>query len=81
MSSGGYVSDEITNQIVAERLTETDCEAGFLLDGLSAVDSDATTLSFTGPTRPAVLTGKRLPDAAPGDVADYRYLLMPVRVQ
>ncbi len=53
---------------------------GFLLDGLSAVDSDATTLSFTGPTRPAVLTGKRQPDAAPGDVADYRYLLMPVRL-
>ncbi len=53
---------------------------GFLLDGLGAVDSDATTLSFTGPTRPAVLTGKRQPDAAPGDVADYRYLLMPVRL-
>ena len=53
---------------------------GFLLDGLLAVDSDATTLSFTGPTRPAVLTGKRQPDAAPGEVADYRYLLMPVRL-
>lgn len=51
---------------------------GFLLDGLSAVDSDTTTLSFTGPTRPAVLTGKRDPDAAA--VADYRYLLMPVRL-
>ena len=57
---------------------------GFLLDGLSAVgahgEGDTTTLSFTGPTRPAVLTGKRQPDAAPGDVADYRYLLMPVRL-
>jgi DNA polymerase-3 subunit beta len=31
----------------------------YLLDGLGAVDSDTTTLSFTGPTRPAVLTGKR----------------------
>jgi DNA polymerase-3 subunit beta len=49
----------------------------YLLDGLGAVDSDATTLSFTGPTRPAVLTGKRDPDAV---VADYRYLLMPVRL-
>jgi DNA polymerase-3 subunit beta len=49
----------------------------YLLDGLGAVDSDVTTLSFTGPTRPAVLTGKRDPDAA---VADYRYLLMPVRL-
>jgi DNA polymerase-3 subunit beta len=49
----------------------------YLLDGLGAVDSDTTTLSFTGPTRPAVLTGKR---HAPGEVADYRYLLMPVRL-
>ena len=52
----------------------------YLLDGLSAVDSDTTTLSFTGPTRPAVLTGKRQPDASTGEVADYRYLLMPVRL-
>ena len=49
----------------------------YLLDGLGAVDSDTTTLAFTGPTRPAVLTGKRNPDNA---VADYRYLLMPVRL-
>ncbi|MDX6218168.1 MAG: polymerase subunit beta [Frankiales bacterium] len=49
----------------------------YLLDGLGAVDSDTTTLAFTGPTRPAVLTGKRDPDAT---VADYRYLLMPVRL-
>jgi len=50
----------------------------YLLDGLAAVDSDTTTLSFTGPTRPAVLTGKR--DGAPDATADYRYLLMPVRL-
>ncbi|MCW2674028.1 MAG: dnaN1 [Frankiales bacterium] len=49
----------------------------YLLDGLGAVDSDTTTLAFTGPTRPAVLTGKRDPDTP---VADYRYLLMPVRL-
>jgi DNA polymerase-3 subunit beta len=45
----------------------------YLLDGLGAVGSDATTLSFTGPTRPAVLTGK-------AGESDYRYLLMPVRL-
>ena len=50
----------------------------YLLDGLGAVDSDTTTLAFTAPTRPAVLTGKR---HAEGDgTADYRYLLMPVRL-
>ena len=55
---------------------------GYLLDGLAAVDSDTTTMSFTGPTRPAVLTGKREPaaDGAAVGVADYRYLLMPVRL-
>jgi DNA polymerase-3 subunit beta len=50
----------------------------YLLDGLAAVDSDTTTLSFTGPTRPAVLTGKR--EGAPDVPSDYRYLLMPVRL-
>ena len=50
----------------------------YLLDGLSAVDSDTTTLSFTAPSRPAVLTGKRDPDD--GGTPAYRYLLMPVRL-
>lgn len=33
MESGGYVSDELTNGIVAERLKQEDCKPGFLLDG------------------------------------------------
>jgi adenylate kinase len=33
MESGGYVSDEITNEIVADRLAKPDCASGFLLDG------------------------------------------------
>jgi adenylate kinase len=33
MEAGGYVSDEITNAIVADRLTQSDCQKGFLLDG------------------------------------------------
>ena len=52
----------------------------YLLDGLSAVDSDTTTLAFTGATKPVVLTGKRQPDIGSGEVADYRYLLMPGRL-
>jgi adenylate kinase len=33
MESGGYVSDEITNAIVADRLGQQDSQPGFLLDG------------------------------------------------
>ena len=33
MESGGYVSDEITNDIVQDRLAQGDCITGFLLDG------------------------------------------------
>ena len=51
----------------------------FLLDGLTAVGSEVVTLSFTSPTRPAVLTAQQDPDAG-SPAADYRYLLMPVRL-
>ena len=33
LSSGGYVTDEVTNAIVRERLHEDDAAEGFLLDG------------------------------------------------
>ena len=33
MDSGGYVGDDITNGIVADRLAEDDARRGFLLDG------------------------------------------------
>lgn len=33
LDAGGYVTDEITNQIVADRLAEDDAQHGFLLDG------------------------------------------------
>jgi DNA polymerase-3 subunit beta len=47
----------------------------FLLDGLAAVHAPSARLSFVNATKPAVLTG------VDGDgVADYRYLIMPVRL-
>ena len=53
----------------------------FLLDGLSAVDSDTTTLSFVAPSRrPAVLTGGKEAGSDDGTPPAYRYLLMPVRL-
>jgi DNA polymerase III subunit beta len=50
--------------------------ATYLLDGLASLDCDEAQLAFTGPTKPAVLTGKA--DADGG--TDHRYLLMPVRL-
>jgi DNA polymerase-3 subunit beta len=50
--------------------------ATYLLDGLSSLDSDEARMAFTGPTKPAVLTGKTDGDGG----SDHRYLLMPVRL-
>jgi adenylate kinase len=44
MESGGYVSDEITNAIVADRLAQQDCERGFLLDGYPRTVQQVQTL-------------------------------------
>lgn len=52
----------------------------FLLDGLSAIDAETAVLSFTAPTKPAVLTGERDDDAAVDSSSSYSYVLMPVRV-
>ncbi|GAA1756503.1 MULTISPECIES: DNA polymerase III subunit beta [Streptomonospora] len=51
--------------------------SAFLLDGLSAIDSDVARLQFTTSTKPAIITGKPADEEA---AADYRYLIMPVRL-
>ncbi len=49
----------------------------YLLDGLGAVGTDWSRVSFTQPSRPAVLSGQ---DSADGEAdTSYRYVLMPVR--
>jgi DNA polymerase III subunit beta len=48
----------------------------YLLDGLTAIDSDTVRISFTEPGKPALITGKPAPDGQ----TDYRYLLMPIRL-
>jgi DNA polymerase-3 subunit beta len=45
----------------------------YLLDGIGAIDSDTARISFTSPTKPAVITGKSERSS------DYRYVLMPIR--
>ena len=44
VESGGYVPDEITNGIVAERLAEPDCTPGFILDGYPRTTGQADAL-------------------------------------
>ena len=48
----------------------------YLLDGLTAIDSDTVRISFTEAGKPALLTGKPGPDGDP----EFRYLLMPIRL-
>jgi adenylate kinase len=60
MDSGGYVSDEITNQIVDERLAQPDCAPGFLLDGyprtIAQVETLDAALGTSGTPLDAVLS-------------------------
>ena len=48
----------------------------YLLDGLTALDSDVARISFTESGKPALITGKPATDEQP----DFRYLLMPIRL-
>ncbi|GAU66727.1 putative DNA polymerase III beta subunit [Streptomyces sp. NBRC 110611] len=51
---------------------------GFLLEGLSAIDSPVAQLSFTTSTKPALLSGRPAKEAEADDA--YKYLIMPVRL-
>jgi len=51
---------------------------GYLLDGLHAIDAPKARFSFTLATKPAVITGMTREQT--DTEADYRYLLMPVRL-
>jgi adenylate kinase len=59
LASGGYVTDEITNAIVRDRLREDDAAQGFLLDGyprtLAQVDALDAMLAEDGHALDAVL--------------------------
>ncbi|WP_277454473.1 adenylate kinase [Janibacter sp. DB-40] len=44
LASGGYVSDEVTNAIVADRLQQEDASRGFLLDGYPRTTAQVTAL-------------------------------------
>lgn len=60
MAEGGYVPDEITNAIVADRLTQADAASGWLLDGYprtaGQVDALDAELGRTGQAIDAVIS-------------------------
>ena len=70
-------SEAVESTLVGEELSIA-FNPQFLLDGLGALNTPLARLSFTQPTKPAVLSPQVEPDGP--DDASYRYLLMPVRI-
>ncbi len=77
----GAGDDAQASEAVEATLTGPEIEIAFnphyLLDGLHAVGTSYTRLSFTQSSRPAVLSGQAEADGEPD--SSYRYVLMPVR--
>ena len=77
----GTGEDAQASEVVEATLTGPDIEIAFnphfLLDGLGALGTAYARLSFTQPSRPAVLTGQAEAEGHADD--SYRYVLMPVR--
>jgi len=57
MESGQYVSDDIVNQIVAERIDRQDCARGFILDGYPRTLAQAQALQNMLAARNSQLDG------------------------
>ncbi len=77
----GTGDDAQASEAVEATLTGPEIEIafnpGYLLDGLGAVGTAYSRISFTQPSRPAVLSGQAEEDGEAD--ASYRYVLMPVR--
>ena len=77
----GTGDDAQASEAVEATLTGPDIEIAFnpqfLLDGLGAVGTPYSRLSFTQSSRPAVLSGQAEQDGEAD--TSYRYVLMPVR--
>ncbi|MEE6272003.1 DNA polymerase III subunit beta [Georgenia wangjunii] len=62
--------------LVGESIT-TAFNPQYLLDGLGALTTDFVRMSFTHPSKPAVMSGQESLEGE--DVPSFRYLLMPIR--
>src|SRR5690606_4277644 len=77
----GQGEDAQASEVLEATLVGEDIVTAFnphyLLDGLGALTTDFVRLSFTHPSKPAVMTGQ---GSAEGESEDeFRYLLMPIR--
>ncbi|WP_288816368.1 DNA polymerase III subunit beta [uncultured Varibaculum sp.] len=69
--------EEMTCTFIADEPMMIVFDSQYLLDGLGALGTDYVRMSFTHPTKPAVITGQEELDG--DDSSDFRYLLMPIR--
>jgi DNA polymerase III subunit beta len=77
-SDEAQASESLEAHIEGEAIT-TGFNPHYLLDGLGVVDAPWVQFAFTQAGKPAVLTAVAAADGEPNP--DYRYLLMPVRLQ
>ena len=82
LEAGNGEEAQATESIEAV-VTGDDISIGFnpsyLLDGLGAIGGSHVHIAMTQPARPAAFASMSGPDAAPD--LDFRYLLMPLRMQ
>lgn len=72
-------TEVLESTLVGEEIT-TAFNPQYLLEGLGALGSPYTRLSFTHPTKPAVMSGQEEAGGDSPDTADqFRYLLQPIR--
>ncbi|MDO4792352.1 MAG: DNA polymerase III subunit beta [Buchananella hordeovulneris] len=71
-----HAAEEIGVLLSGEELV-TAYNPHYLLDGLGAIGTEYVRLSFSHPSKPAVLSGQNEEEGEP--LADFRYLLMPIR--
>ncbi|WP_127126398.1 DNA polymerase III subunit beta [Georgenia sp. SYP-B2076] len=69
-------SEAIEASLTGEAIT-TAFNPHYLLDGLGALTTTFVRMSFTHPSKPAVMTGQGSLEG--DDIEDFKYLLMPIR--